>query len=132
MVSTSTGSGSQSQADEVVAEARPAADEWVYCKGCGTPLELRSRLARPKAQVNTMMCESCIEIHGHPLVPKPGAPTFCYRCGGPEEVFEAPGISPAIYHICPRCLPDRYERYSRGDFEAPPKVVATEETTTSS
>lgn len=76
-----------------------------------------------------MMCESCIEIHGHPLVPKPGAPTYCYRCGGAEEIFEAPGIAPAIYHICPRCLPERVARYRSGDFETPMRVPETEEPT---
>lgn len=122
------GNRPQGEKEVTATETRPVADEYVYCKGCGTQLELRSRLSRPKAQVDKMMCQSCIDIHGHPLVPSPGAPTFCYRCGGPEDVFEAPGISPAIYHICPACLPERYERYRQGDFETPPKVVPTEET----
>jgi len=128
-VATSSGNRSQTETEGIAVETRPAAEDWVYCKGCGTPLELRSRLSKPKAQVDKMMCESCIGRHGHPLVPTPGAPTFCYRCGGPEEVFEAPGISPAIYHICPRCLPERYARYQQGDFETPPKVAPAEETT---
>lgn len=103
------------------AEAAAADGEsFVYCKGCGTQLESRTRL-KPRTVVQTMMCEPCRERHGHSLVPAPGEPTFCYRCGGPEEVFVSPGFAPATYHICPRCLPDRYQRYSAGDFEPPPK-----------
>jgi hypothetical protein len=74
-----------------------------------------------------MMCRECQEIHGHPLIPKSGAPTFCYRCGGPDEIFEAPGTSPAIYHVCPRCLPDRAARYRAGDFDAPQPTPVTAE-----
>jgi hypothetical protein len=93
-------------------------DSFVYCKGCGTPLESRARLSKPRAVVDTMMCEDCREKHGHALMPAPGEPTFCYRCGGPEEVFVTPGISPATYHICPQCLPERYARYQAGDFDS--------------
>lgn len=93
-------------------------ETFVYCKGCGTQLESRARLSKPRAIVDTMMCESCREKHGHALMPSPGAPTFCYRCGGPEEVFVTPGISPATYHLCPVCLPDRYARYQQGDFDS--------------
>jgi hypothetical protein len=66
-----------------------------------------------------MMCESCIEKHGHRLMPKPGSPTFCYRCGRAEQVYVAPGISPTLYHVCPRCLPERVARYEAGNFETP-------------
>jgi hypothetical protein len=121
------GSTSRTQRDQEAAappEERPEEELYVYCKGCGQRLESRARLSKPKAVVSTMMCESCREIHGHALMPRPGAPTFCYRCGTEEQSFVAPGISPAIYHVCPRCLPDRIERYSAGDFETPPKVVA--------
>lgn len=115
-------------APEVFApDTRPGADNFVYCKGCGTPLESRARLTKPKAQVDTMMCEPCIEKHGHRLMPGPGAPTFCYRCGGPEDIFIAPGISPATYHICPRCLPERTARYQQGDFEVPMRSNTPEE-----
>lgn len=100
-------------------DARPGADAYVYCKGCGKPLESRDRLTRGRAVVDVMMCEACREVHGHPLVPTPGSPTFCYRCGGPEEVFVEPGTSPAIRHICPRCLPARAARYRAGDFAEP-------------
>lgn len=122
----------RSEPDVFAPDTRPGADAFVYCKGCGTQLESRARLTKPKAVVDTMMCEKCIEIHGHPLMPKPGSPTFCYRCGGPEETFEAPGISPAIYHLCPRCLPERAARYRSGDFETPMRQPgAPEETKTS-
>src|SRR5579859_3773696 len=70
-------------------DLRPGADTYVYCKGCGQPLERRDRFTRPKPSVSCMMCESCREMHGHDLVPTPGAPTFCYRCGGPDELFVA-------------------------------------------
>jgi hypothetical protein len=93
-------------------------DSFVYCKGCGTPLESRARLSKPRAVVDTMMCESCREKHGHALMPAPGEPTYCYRCGTLEDVFVTTGISPATYHICPRCLPDRHARYSAGDFDS--------------
>ncbi|HLJ69086.1 MAG TPA: hypothetical protein VKX16_17165 [Chloroflexota bacterium] len=117
----------RSEPDVFAPDTRPGADEYVYCKGCGTQLELRARLAKPKAQVDTMMCKDCIAVHGHRLMPAPGAPTFCYRCGGREEIFEAPGISPAVYHICPRCLPERAARYRSGDFEVPMRTAAPEE-----
>ncbi|GAC1588320.1 MAG: hypothetical protein NVS3B5_21460 [Sphingomicrobium sp.] len=61
-------------------------------------------------------------------MPVSGSPTFCYRCGGPEEVYEAPGISPVTFHVCARCLPERVARYRTGDFEAPLRVPETEGT----
>lgn len=109
----------RSEPEVFAPDDRPGADAFVYCKGCGTQLEGRARLSKPKAVVDTMMCEPCIEKHGHALMPSPGSPTFCYRCGGPEEIYIAPGISPAIHHICPRCLPERTARYKAGDFETP-------------
>ena len=100
----------------------------MYCKGCGQALESRARIAKPRAVVDSMMCEACQEKYNHALMPSPGAPTFCYRCGTQEEVFVAPGTSPATYHICPRCLPDRAARYRAGDFEDPvPKAAEAEE-----
>jgi hypothetical protein len=130
-VATTSSNRPRSEPEVFAPDMRPGADEYVYCKGCGTQLESRARLTKPKAQVDRMMCESCIEIHGHALMPKPGAPTFCYRCGGPEEVYEAPGISPAIYHICPRCLPERTARYRAGDFEVPMRTPQTEQVASS-
>ena len=116
---------------------RPGADEFVYCKGCGTQLEARARLTKPKAVVDTMMCQKCIDKHGHRLMPTPGSPTFCYRCGRAEDVFEAGGISPAVYHVCSLCLPDRAARYAAGNFEPlmrtntpEPEVVAPATATT--
>ena len=106
-------------------DKRPGADAYVYCKGCGTPLESRARLTKPRPVVEVMMCESCVREHNHPLIPTPGAPTFCYRCGSPEEVFIEPGTPPVTHHICERCLPDRAARYRAGNFEP---VTATTET----
>lgn len=117
------------QSEAPVQTADPEA--FVYCKGCGQPLESRARLQKPRPVVDTMMCASCQEIHGHRLVPTSGAPTFCYRCGTREEVFVAPGTSPATYYVCPRCLPDRAERYAAGDFETPEKPAATQAETES-
>jgi len=107
-------------------DMRPGADAYVYCKGCGAPLEERSRLSKPRAVVDVMMCEACQEKHGHCLMPVSGAPTYCYRCGTLEEVFVEPGQSPITRHVCPRCLPDRVARYRAGDFEEPhePRVEA--------
>lgn len=116
----------RSEPEVFAPDTRPGADNFVYCKGCGTQLEGRARLSKPKAVVDTMMCEACVEKHGHPLMPSPGSPTFCYRCGGAEEVYEAPGISPAIYHICSRCLPERAARYRKGDFETPIRTAVQE------
>jgi len=104
-------------------DERPGANEFVYCKGCGIQLESRARLSKPKAVVSAMMCEPCQEKHGHALMPLPGSPTFCYRCGQAEEVFIAPGTSPAVHHLCSRCLPERAARYRAGDFERPVKVL---------
>lgn len=117
----------RSEPDVFAPDTRPGADSYVYCKGCGTPLEGRARLARPKAVVDTMMCDACIQEHGHRLMPKPGAPTFCYRCGQPEDVYHAPGVAPAVYHVCPRCLPERVARYRNGDFETPMRNPAAEQ-----
>jgi hypothetical protein len=69
-----------------------------------------------------MMCEACRGIHHHSLMPQPGSPTYCYRCGTLEEVFIEPGTSPATHHVCPRCLPDRVVRYRSGDFAEPVRV----------
>ena len=101
------------------ADLRPGADTFVYCKGCGKPLEGRTRVAQRRAVIESMMCEACQAIHGHQLMPSPGAPTFCYRCGGADELFIAGGVSPVTYHVCPRCIPERAARYRAGDFEAP-------------
>ena len=120
----------RSEPDVFAPDNRPGADTFVYCKGCGTQLESRARLSKPKAVVDTMMCPSCVEKFGHPLMPSPGAPTFCYRCGGAEEVYHATGIAPATYHICPRCLPERTARYRSGDFEVPMRVPVVEEEST--
>ena len=107
--------GGQREGASAATEEREA---YVYCKGCDTQLESRSRLSKPRTVVNSMMCEACREKHGHALMPAPGEPTYCYRCGTLEEVFVTPGIAPATYHICPQCLPDRYARYSAGDFDS--------------
>jgi hypothetical protein len=66
-----------------------------------------------------MMCEDCQKRHGHALMPSPGAPTFCYRCGGPDVIVIEKGMSPITYHLCPRCVPDRVARFRKGDFAAP-------------
>lgn len=103
-------------------DTRPGADTFVYCKGCGTRLEDRSRLQKPKAVIASMMCEPCQEAHGHALMPSPGSPTYCYRCGTLEEVSMEPATTPITHHICPRCLPDRATRYRAGDFAEPVKA----------
>jgi hypothetical protein len=107
-------------------DTRPGADTYVYCKGCGKPLESRSRLTKPRVVIDAMMCEACQEIHGHALMPSPGAPTFCYRCGRPEVVFIEPGTTPITHHVCPHCLPDRAARYGAGDFSDPSRAPAME------
>ncbi len=124
-------SASRNRADRepqtFAADTRPGADTYVYCKGCGTPLESRARLTKPRAVVDVMMCTSCQEIHGHSLMPSPGAPTFCYRCGRSEDVFIEPSpTTPVTHHICPHCLPDRHARFSAGDFADPQEVPAPE------
>jgi hypothetical protein len=112
----------QYEPDNFAPDSRPGADTFVYCKGCGTQLESRARLSKPRAVVDTMMCEACVEKHGHPLMPSPGSQSYCYRCGGPEKTFTEPGTTtPVIHHICPRCLPERAARYTKGDFETPLK-----------
>jgi hypothetical protein len=96
----------------------------VYCKGCGTPLNGQERVSKTRQKVITMMCETCRVEHGHDLIPRAGSPTFCYRCGGPDEVFTATDLASSVYHVCPRCLPDRAERYRRGDFDPPAPAPA--------
>ena len=106
-------------------DTRRGADTYVYCKGCGRTLESRARLSKPRPVVDVMMCEECQKIHGHPLMPTPGAPTFCYRCGRLEEVFTEPGTTPMTHHLCPHCLPDRVARYRAGNFADPQPSAAT-------
>ena len=112
---------SQREADTAVVDGAP--ELFVYCKGCGTQLQSRTKLSKPNAAEIVMMCPSCRETHGHSLMPTPGSPTYCYRCGGLEDIFIEPGASPATHHVCPTCLPDRAARYGAGDFVEPPKVV---------
>ncbi len=106
-------------------DERPGADTHVYCKGCGQPLDGHPRRLEGRAQVTVMMCGPCRRLHGHQLVPASSAPSFCYRCGGPDATFVSVGrgTSPTSYRICPRCVPDRAARYRRGDFERPPPPV---------
>ena len=107
--------------EDIVRESRANPEQFVYCKGCGTPLESRSRLQKPRAVVQYMMCEPCREQHGHALMPTSGSPTFCYRCGREEEIFIEPSTTPITHHLCVHCLPERAERYRSGDFATPAK-----------
>ena len=100
-------------------DPRPGADSFVYCKGCGHPLESRDRVSHRRVAITAMMCDACREVHGHDLVPASGARTFCYRCGEQEEVFVTMDFAPITYHLCGRCLPERAERYRKGDFNPP-------------
>jgi hypothetical protein len=100
-------------------DPRPGAENSVYCKGCGEPLADHARHLQRKEIVAVMMCEACQERHGHALMPASDAPSFCYRCGGKDEIFVENGLSPITYHVCPRCVPDRVARYRAGDFEPP-------------
>jgi hypothetical protein len=110
--------GRPQRVPEVFAEdARPGADTRVYCKGCGDPLDGHPRHMSGRTPVTVMMCDSCRERHGHDLMPSAGSPSFCYRCGGADEVFVSAGQSPITYHVCPRCVPDRAARYRAGQFE---------------
>lgn len=108
-------------------DARPGASDFVYCKGCGQPLERRDRFSRSRPVVTVMMCDPCRELHGHDLIPMSGSATFCYRCGGPDEVFVTTGLWPETHHVCPRCLPERAARYRSGDFEPPLRDTALAE-----
>lgn len=103
-------------------DMRPGADAFVYCKGCGSQLEGQPRFRQARTPVTVMMCEPCTERHGHQLIPSPGSPSFCYRCGGPDEIFIEKGISPVTHHVCPRCIPDRSLRYRTGNFN---QILAT-------
>jgi hypothetical protein len=101
-------------------DPRPGAKAYVYCKGCGSPLESRDRFSRSRPTVTVMMCDACRERYGHDLIPTSGSATFCYRCGGPDEIFVSNDIWPETHHVCPRCLPARAARYRSGNF-APPE-----------
>ena len=107
-------------------DPRPGANGFVYCKGCGQPLESRDRFTNSRPVVTVMMCDSCREAHGHDLIPISGSATFCYRCGGPDEIFITPGMSPITHHVCPRCLPERAARFRDGNF-APKEAEAVAE-----
>lgn len=108
-----------------VDDPRPGASGYVYCKGCGTPLESRDRFSRSKQAVSVMMCDRCRERHGHDLIPTPGSATFCYRCGGPDEIFITTDFSPVTHHVCPRCLPERAARYRSGNFAPPERTPSS-------
>ncbi|HLJ66358.1 MAG TPA: hypothetical protein VKX16_03240 [Chloroflexota bacterium] len=105
-------------------DPRPGASDFVYCKGCGEPLESRDRFTRAGPVVAVMMCDACRTAHGHDLIPSSGSATFCYRCGGPDEIFVTKGRWPETHHVCPRCLPSRAVRYRAGNF-APLQPQAT-------
>jgi hypothetical protein len=98
-------------------DPRPDADSFVYCKGCGEQLLGEARHQPPRVKVAVMMCADCREIHGHPLIPRWGAPSFCYRCGTRDEIFVERGTLPARHHVCPRCLPTKAARYRIGNFK---------------
>jgi hypothetical protein len=115
---------SRRDTQSTVVENRPEPNAYVYCKGCGAQLEDRSRLQRPKVMIEAMMCEPCQSQHNHALMPSPGSPTYCYRCGTLEEIVMEPSTTPITHHVCPACLPDRLERYRAGDFAPPPKAPA--------
>jgi hypothetical protein len=100
---------------------RAGADAFVYCKGCGTQLGGHPRHMSGRTPVTVMMCDDCREKYGHDLIPPADVSTFCYRCGGKDEIFISRGQAPITYHVCPRCVPDRAARYRAGDFE---EVVA--------
>jgi hypothetical protein len=95
-------------------DTRPGADAFVYCKGCGNRLAGQQRHQGPRAVVSVMMCEPCREQYGHQLVPPSGAPSFCYRCGRPDETIVERGPFPATYHVCPHCNPEIAARH-RGE-----------------
>ncbi|GAC1520252.1 MAG: hypothetical protein NVS2B16_27190 [Chloroflexota bacterium] len=101
------------------ADERPGADVRVYCKGCGVALTGEVRHQKPKVAVTVMMCEDCQTQHGHALMPLPGAPSFCYRCGEPDTLVVEEGFSPVTHRLCPRCVPERLARYSAGNFRTP-------------
>jgi hypothetical protein len=98
-------------------DLRPDADSFVYCKGCGHPLSGEPRRQQPRVPVAVMMCEPCRQRHGHALIPRPGAPSFCYRCGAQDEIFIEGGMAPVTHHVCPRCVPERAARYRGGNFK---------------
>ena len=97
-------------------DPRPDADKFVYCKGCGEPLVGERRHQPARVVVAVMMCEDCQKKHGHELIPRSGSPSFCYRCGSPDEIFVERGTSPITHHVCPRCLPERAARFRTGNF----------------
>ena len=102
-----------------VADTRPGADQFVYCKGCGISLSDQPRHQERRVTVTTMMCEACQQRHGHALMPQAGAPTFCFRCGGRDVIVVEGGFSPVTHHLCPRCVPDRLARFRSGNFRTP-------------
>src|SRR5689334_15488815 len=100
----SNGRPSHRRVPELFADdPRPGASGYVYCKGCGMPLESRARFSGPKPTVSVMMGDPCRALHGHDLIPTPGSTTYCYRCGGLDEIFVSRGHCPETHHVCPRC-----------------------------
>lgn len=104
--------------DTFADDARPGAADCVYCKGCGHPLVGQARRMQSRVPVAVMMCEPCQERHGHALIPTSGSPTYCFRCGGLDEVFLEQDFSPITHRVCPRCIPERAARYRDGNFAA--------------
>jgi hypothetical protein len=92
---------------------------FVYCKGCGVPLTGEPRYLPPRAAVTIMMCGACRQTHKHALIPTTGSPTYCYRCGGRDEIFVERAQAPITHHVCSRCLPERAARYRSGNFKKP-------------
>jgi hypothetical protein len=96
-------------------DSRPDAANFVYCVGCGKKLTQRSGLLRVRGAAINIYCEKCqgrdVNAWGEE------APiTYCFRCGTQHVRYIETEPYRTIHAICPRCRPERANRYAAGDF----------------
>lgn len=106
-------------------DSRPDAASFVYCVGCGGQLTQRSGLLRVRGAAINIYCSKCqgrdADAWGE------DAPiSYCFRCGTKHIRYIEVEPYRTIHSICPRCRPERAQRYEAGDFAPLPPPEETE------
>lgn len=110
-------------------DSRPEAGTLVYCVGCGKVLGQRSAVLRSKGGPITIYCDDCtgqdFDSGG-----ENGPLTYCFRCGTQHVRYIEAEPYRTVHSICPRCRPERAERYDHGNFVPPPPPEPSVEAST--
>lgn len=96
-------------------DARPDAASFVYCVGCGKQLAQKSGLLRVRGAAINIYCDEC-EGRDATAWGEEAPITYCFRCGTKHIRYIEAEPYRTIHSICPRCRPERAERYAAGDF----------------